>query len=87
MNSKERALAALGGQEPDRVPMYVTVVSEVADGLSQVTGLPVHNCDAYLTNRISHAQILTSLGNDIVGIGSTAPACCPTSHPLRWFSC
>jgi uroporphyrinogen decarboxylase len=78
MNSKERVLAALGGQEPDRVPMYVTVVSEVADGLSQVTGLPAHNCDAYLTNRISHAQILTSLGNDIVGIGSTAPDCCPT---------
>ena len=78
MNSKERALAALAGQEPDRVPMYVTVVSEVADGLARVTGLPVHNCDAYLTNRISHAQILTSLGNDIVGIGSTAPDCCPT---------
>jgi len=78
MNSRERALAALGGREPDRVPMYVTVVSEVADGLSQVTGLPPHNCDAYLTNRISHAQILTSLGNDIVGIGSTAPDCCPT---------
>lgn len=78
MNCKERALAALRGQEPDRVPMYVTVVSEVADGLSQVTGIPVYNCDAYLTNRISHAQILTSLGNDIVGIGSTAPDCCPT---------
>ena len=78
MNSKERVLAALGGQEPDRVPIYVTVVSEIADGLSQVTGLPVRNCDAYLTNRISHAQILTSLGNDIVGIGSTAPDCCPT---------
>ena len=56
MNSKERSLAALRGREPDRVPMYVTVVSEVADGLSQVTGLPPHNCDAYLTNRISHAR-------------------------------
>ena len=78
MNSKERALAALGGREPDRVPMYVTVVSEVADGLSRVTDIPAYNCDAYLTNRISHAQILTSLGNDIVGIGSTAPDCCPT---------
>ena len=78
MNGKERSLAALRGREPDRVPMYVTVVSEVADGLSQVTGLPAHNCDAYLTNRISHAEILTSLGNDIVGIGSTAPDCCPT---------
>jgi uroporphyrinogen decarboxylase len=32
-----------------------------------------------LTNRISHAEILTHLGNDIVGIGSTAPPCCPTT--------
>ena len=73
MNSKERTLAALRGQEPDRVPVYVTVVSEMADRLSQATGLPVHNCDAYLTNRISHAELLTALGNDVVGIGSTAP--------------
>lgn len=40
MNSKERTLAALRGQEPDRVPVYVTVVSEVADLLSQETGIP-----------------------------------------------
>jgi uroporphyrinogen decarboxylase len=73
MNSKERTLAALRGQEPDRVPVYVTVVSEMADRLSAATGLPVHNCDAYLTNRISHAELLTALGNDVVGIGSTAP--------------
>jgi uroporphyrinogen decarboxylase len=78
VNSKERSLAALKGQEPDRVPMYVTVVSEIAEGLSRKTGIPTYNCDAYLTNRISHAQILTTLGNDIVGIGSTAPDCCPT---------
>lgn len=78
MSSKERALAALRRQQPDRVPMYVTVVSEVADELSQVTGIPTNNCDAYLTNRISHAEILTTLGNDIVGIGSTAPSSSPT---------
>jgi uroporphyrinogen decarboxylase len=58
--------------------MYVTVVSELAEELSQVTGIQPDNCDAYLTNRISHAEILTALGNDIVGIGSTAPPCCPT---------
>jgi uroporphyrinogen decarboxylase len=58
--------------------MYVTVVSEMAEKLSRVTGVPTNTCDAYLTNRISHAEILTSLGNDVVGIGSTAPSCCPT---------
>ena len=78
MNSKERVLATLRGQEPDQVPVYVTVVSEMADELSKVTGIRPDNCDAYLTNRISHAEILTTLGNDVVGIGSTAPPCCPT---------
>jgi len=78
MNSKERTLAALRRQEPDRVPMYVTVVSEMAEKLSQATGIPANPCDAYLTNRISHAEILTTLGNDVVGIGSTAPPRCPS---------
>jgi len=78
MNSKERTLTALRGQEPDRVPVYVTVVAEMAEGLSQVTGIPTNSCDAYLTNRISHAEILTALGNDVVGIGATAPADRPT---------
>ena len=78
MNGKERTLTTLRGQEPDRVPMYVTVVAEMAEELSRVTDIPVNNCDAYLTNRISHAEILTALGNDIVGIGSTAPLGCPT---------
>ena len=85
MNSKARTLRALrpgreeSGGPPDRVPMYVTVVSEVADALAAVTGVRAFNCDAYLTNRISHAELLTSLGNDIVGIGATAPDCCPTA--------
>ncbi len=78
MNGKQRTLTALKGQEPDRVPLYVTVVSEVADNLSKLTGIPTRNCDAYLTNRISHAEILTALGNDIVGIGATAPPGHPT---------
>ena len=81
MNSRERALRALRhqqGRAPDRIPMYVTIVSEVAEVLSQVTGIAPYNCDAYLTNRISHAEILTSLGNDVVGIGSTAPDSSPT---------
>jgi uroporphyrinogen decarboxylase len=78
MNSKERTLTALRRQEPDRVPVYVTVVAEMADSLSQVTGIPTNSYDAYLTNRISHAELLTALGNDVVGIGSTAPSCCPT---------
>ncbi len=78
MNSKERTLTALRRQPPDRVPMYVTVVQEVAERLSQVMGIPANLYDAYLTDRISHAELLTALGNDVVGIGSTAPTGCPT---------
>ena len=56
------------------MPIYVTVVAELADALSQSTGIAPNPCDAYLTNRISHAALLTALGNDIVGIGATAPS-------------
>ena len=78
MNSKERAVAALTGGQPDRVPLYITVVSELAEALAQETGIPAQPCDAYLTNRISHAALLTTLGNDLVGIGATAPYNQPT---------
>jgi uroporphyrinogen decarboxylase len=73
MNSKERTLAALKGLEPDRVPIYVTVVAELAEALARMIGIAPDPCDAYLTNRISHAALLTALGNDVVGIGATAP--------------
>jgi uroporphyrinogen decarboxylase len=78
MNSKERVLTALALHEPDRVPLYVTVVSEMAQKLGERLSLPCRTYDAYLTNRISHAEILTALGNDVVGIGATAPTSSPT---------
>ncbi len=78
MNSKERTLLALRRREPDRVPVWVTVVAELAERLAEVTGIPADPLDAYLTNRISHARLLTALGNDVVGIGSTAPPSRPT---------
>jgi uroporphyrinogen decarboxylase len=79
MNSGERALAAMRGQVPDRVPVWVTVVADMAEKLAQVAGILPDPLDAYLTNRISHAALLTALGNDVVGIGSTAPP----AHPTR----
>jgi hypothetical protein len=79
MNSKQRTVAALSRHEPDRVPIWVTVVAEMAERLARVAGLPADPLDAYLTNRISHAALLTALGNDVVGIGATAPP----SHPTR----
>ncbi|HNS50040.1 MAG TPA: uroporphyrinogen decarboxylase family protein [Anaerolineae bacterium] len=73
MNSKERTILALRRREPDRVPVWVTVVADLAERLAEVTGVAADPLDAYLTNRISHAALLTALGNDVVGIGSTAP--------------
>jgi uroporphyrinogen decarboxylase len=78
MNSKERAVAALRGDVPDRVPVWVTVVADMAAKLAEVAGIAADPLDAYLTNRISHAALLTALGNDVVGIGSTAPPSSPT---------
>jgi uroporphyrinogen decarboxylase len=78
MNSRQRALAALRRKAPDRVPVWVTVVADLAERMAQVTGLPADPHDAYLTNRISHAEMLTALGNDVVGIGATAPPSHPT---------
>jgi uroporphyrinogen decarboxylase len=78
MNSKERVLVTLRRQTPDRVPVWVTVVADLAEKLTQVTGIPPDPLDSYLTNRISHAAMLTALGNDVVGIGSTAPSSQPT---------
>ena len=84
MNSKERTLLALRSRpEPDRVPVWVTVVAEMADRLAEVTGIPADPLDAYLTNRISHAELLTALGNDVVGIGSTAPPAAPDTRAAR----
>jgi len=79
MNHKERTLAALRRQEPDRVPVWVTVVADLAERLAAEVGIPAEPADAYLTNRISHSALLTALGNDVVGIGATAPS----AHPTR----
>ena len=80
MNSKERTLTALAHQEPDRVPIYITVVSELAERMAQAKRIPCEIYDAYLTNRISNPELLTALGNDVVGIGATAPDNCPTTE-------
>ena len=79
MNSKKRVLTALRREIPDRVPVWVTVVGDLAERLAEVAGIPADPLDAYLTNRISHAALLTALGNDVVGIGATAPP----EHPTR----
>jgi len=53
MNSKERVLAAINIEEPDRVPLFVEVVPEVEQKL-------------YEKYKLKGNELLTFLGNDIV---------------------
>ena len=52
MNSRERVLKTLHHQEPDRVPLYMTITPELA-------GSPL------LQNSISFHEILTRLGSTL----------------------
>lgn len=78
---KERVLQAINFEEPDRVPIFITVTPQVAERLSEYLGMPdyTHPDSPLAENRISFNELLVPLGNDIVGIG----ACAPTENPTR----
>ena len=78
---KERVLKAINFEEPDRVPIFLTITPQVAERLSQHLGIPeyTHPDSPLSENRISYTELLVHLGNDIVGIG----ACSPTANPTR----
>lgn len=80
-SSRERVLSTLNLEEPDRVPIFITVTPQVAERLSKRLGIPTysHPDSPLAENRISYAELLTALGNDIVGIG----ACSPRDDPTR----
>lgn len=81
LTPKERVLKAINFEEPDRVPMFITITPQVAEKLSQFLGIPdyTHPDSPLSENRISYTELLVHLGNDIVGIG----ACSPTNNPTR----
>ncbi len=68
MNSKERVIKALKHEEPDQVPIFATLTPQVAEKLSQKLGTPADLKDAFLSDRVSHTEILLELGNDAIGI-------------------
>jgi len=78
---RERVLKALNHEEPDRVPVFITVVPQVAEALSRFLGMPDYSrADSPLAeNRVSFSELLVAMGNDVVGIGP----CAPTQHPTR----
>lgn len=74
MNSKERTLAALNHQEPDRPPIYVSLTPQLAEKLSADNDLPFEEAiDAMESARISHMDLLAHLGVDIIGTAAVSP--------------
>jgi uroporphyrinogen decarboxylase len=81
LSPKERVLKTINLEEPDRVPLFITITPQVAEKLSQVLEIPryTHPDSPLSENRISYTELLLKLGNDIVGIG----ACSPKHNPTR----
>jgi uroporphyrinogen decarboxylase len=77
---KERVLKALNHEEPDRVPVFITIVPQVAEQLSRFLGIAEYShADSPLAeNRVSFTELLVAMGNDVVGIGPCAPTRSPT---------
>ena len=79
MNSRERTLSAINHREPDRPPVYVSLTPQMAQKLSDNLGIPYEEPeDAMESARISHMQLLTSLGVDVIAIAPTVSPESPT---------
>lgn len=79
MNSKERTLLSINHQQPDRPPLYVSLTPQIAKILSDVVKVEYEPpYDAMESARISHMELLTKLGVDIVGTAATVSSDSPT---------
>ncbi len=75
MNSRERTQAAINHIQPDRPPLYVSLTPQVARKLSDYLGVPYEEpVEAMESARISHMQLLTQMGVDIIAVAPTVPA-------------
>lgn len=74
MTPRQRFLTMLEGKVPDRPPVFANLTPQAAEKLSKAMGIPYEPpIDSLLSTRISHARLLTTLGNDCVGIAANAP--------------
>ncbi len=79
MTSRERVLKAINFIQPDRPPIFATLTPQAAQKLSEALGIEYEPpYDSMLSTRISHPRLLTTLGNDCVGIAACAPKRFPT---------
>lgn len=74
MQARERFLTTINGGIPDRPPVFATFTPQAAQKMSKYLGVPYEEpIDSLLSTRISHMGLLTTLGNDAVGIAANAP--------------
>jgi uroporphyrinogen decarboxylase len=79
MNPRERSIAAINHRQPDRPPIYVSLTPQMAEKLSLLNGVPYEPpVDAMESSRISHMELLTGMGVDLVAIAPSAPPAAPT---------
>jgi uroporphyrinogen decarboxylase len=79
MEHRERTLAAINHKQPDRPPVYVSLTPQVAKKLCEQSGYPYEEpIDAMESARISHMELLTRMGVDIVAIAPAVSAEAPT---------
>ena len=71
MTHRERFMAVMNGQKPDRIPIVGNMTVQEAEKFSQMWGLDVDFVDSWIGTRISHREILNKLGNDAVIIAAT----------------
>jgi uroporphyrinogen decarboxylase len=79
MESRERTLKAIHHKTPDRPPLYVSLTPQMAEKLCKALHLPYEEpIDAMESARISHMELLTRMGVDIVAIAPTVAPAMPT---------
>jgi len=80
MNYKERLISTLNHEQPDHPPVFATLTPQLAKKLSDHLGITYEEpVDSLLSTRISHTKLLTTLGNDFVGVAG----CYPDSFPTK----
>jgi len=78
-DSRQRTLEAINHRQPDRPPIYVSVTPQIAEQLSEMLGIPYEPpIDAMESARISHMELLTEMGADLVAIAPSVPTAAPT---------
>jgi uroporphyrinogen decarboxylase len=79
MTPRQRVMQTIRHEQPDRPPIFATLTPQVAEMLGKHMNMdPGRPIDSLLSTRISHAELLTSLGNDCVGIAAGVPSDNPT---------